>query len=351
MKVVFVDTVLDGHHGKYLESLCKIPNVEKVLIIPNGDFSVTDKRVKIYRYDFKATSWNFFKYIRWVRFVKKICKKENAEAVHFLDGDTIMKFMAIGFKRLHKKIFVTYHNFYYGKLRGICYRRNGAFSEKIVVHTTAVYERIKGVGVNNIEIIEYPSFDCEYLIPMDRLECKEFFGVPKDRFVVGFVGGISKYKGFDLLVELLPRLPSDVLIFVAGKNNDYSKEWLDEIAKVYSKQLIIKEGWLSGDEYCRALVALDALLLLYKDDFYGASGPLADGVVCEKCIITSGNNSLSDMVLQNHLGFVLKEKNAEQFINTLNNSIGFKYDEIARNYKIKIEKKAFMNKYESLYID
>lgn len=345
MKIVLVDAALDGHHSRYIRGICKNKNTEFVLIAPDGDCGLSG--VPVYRYNFNAKKLNLFKYLKWLRFIKKTAKKERADAVHFLDGDTIMKFMALGMGRFRKKLFVTYHNFYHGFLRKTCYKRTSRLSRAVVVHTDAVKRLLNGAGIKNAVKNDYPAFDGEFVKSLSRAECKAAFGLPENKTAVGFVGGISAYKGFDLFLDSLGCETGDVCFFVAGKAMDYSKEYLDKIARDNEGKIVIKEGWLSDEDYCRALAALDVLLLPYDGDFYGASGPLADGAYCEKRIITTKGGGIADIVGENHLGNVLEERSAECLAAAIKEKFG--YDETAKAYAKTVSESAFVDRYRRIY--
>ncbi len=349
MKIVYVDAALDGHHGRYIEGLCKAEGIEKVLIVPHCALGAERDGIKTYRYDFNAKKFNLFNYLKWIGFVRKIFKKEKADAVHFLDGDTIMKFMAVGFGGFRKKLFVTYHNFYAGKLRKICYKRVSRFSRAVIVHTDYAKRLMRAAGVGNVVKNEYPSFDGERLKLVDKRACKTCFGLPDDKLAVGFVGGISAYKGFDLFEKALPILGDDACFFVAGKSTDYGKEYLDGLARDNPQKMFIKEGWLTDEDYVKALCAVDVLLLPYRDGFYGASGPLADGVVLKKFVITCGDNSLSDIVSENGLGFVMKERTPELLVECVEKAKGFSYGEKANAYSEKASEETFLQTYNKIY--
>ena len=163
------------------------------------------------------------------------------------------------------------------------------------------------------------------------------------------IGGISAYKGFDLFEKALPILGNDVCFFVAGKSIDYRKEYLDVLVRDNSQKMFIKEGWLTDDDYVKALCTVDILLLPYQDGFYGASGPFADGSVLKKCVITCGDNSLSDIVSEKGLGFVMKERIPEILVECVEKAKGFSYGENANFYSEKASEKAFIQNYNKIF--
>ena len=345
MKIVLVDAALDGHHARYIRGICSSKNIDFVLIAPDGDCDLAG--VPVYRYNFNAKKLDLFKYFRWLRFIKKIAKKERADAVHFLDGDTVMKFMALGLKRFRKNLFVTYHNFYRGFLRKISYKRTARFSRAIVVHTDTVKRLLTEQKIKNAVRNDYPAFDGEIAKALPVKECKAAFGLPDDKPIVGFVGGISAYKGFDLFLDCLRQECDGVCFFVAGRATDYTKEFLGQVARDNAGKIVIREGWLSNEDYCRALAATDVLLLPYDDNFYGASGPLADGAYCGKRIVTTKGGGIADIVEENHLGTVLKERSAKCLLKEINES--FVYDETAKAYAKTVSAEAFVCRYERIY--
>lgn len=74
--------------------------------------------------------------------------------------------------------------------------------------------------VKNIPIITVPnSTDLSLFYKMDKVECRKKLGIPKDQYVVGFVGGFIERKGDKRLLEAVSQI-DDTYVAFAGKGED-----------------------------------------------------------------------------------------------------------------------------------
>lgn len=74
--------------------------------------------------------------------------------------------------------------------------------------------------VKNIPIITVPnSTDLSLFYKMDKVECRKKLGIPRDQYVVGFVGGFIERKGDKRLLEAVSQI-DDTYVAFAGKGED-----------------------------------------------------------------------------------------------------------------------------------
>lgn len=89
-------------------------------------------------------------------------------------------------------------------------------SDLIIVHTLEskkLMEKTYGVSGSKVKVI--PMGICENPLFLDKEECKEKLGLSGKK-VITLPGFVSKNKGFDLIVALLPQLGKDVHLLIAG---------------------------------------------------------------------------------------------------------------------------------------
>ena len=80
---------------------------------------------------------------------------------------------------------------------------------------------LKSLGfVNSIPIITVPnSTDLSLFYKMDKVNCRKKLGIPKDKYVVGFVGGFIDRKGDKRLLQAVNQI-DDVYVAFAGRGED-----------------------------------------------------------------------------------------------------------------------------------
>ena len=88
----------------------------------------------------------------------------------------------------------------------------------VISVSTKNANRLKELGIfSDIPIIIAPnSVDRELFHPLDRSECRSKLGLPKDKFIVSFVGGFIERKGDKRLLAAVNDL-DDVYLAYAGK--------------------------------------------------------------------------------------------------------------------------------------
>ncbi len=356
-KILLVDASMDGHHIQYIQSIIQegLEDFYYILILPqNAPCIDSTNNTKIFYYDFNPKGKRFLAYNKYLKYIHNIYIKENCNYVHFLDGDTIMKYMAINFGLFNKNVIVTFHNYYKGYLRKISYKRFSKLSHLLIVHTDRVKQSFNNIDIKNVKKVNYPAFiAANTKINNNLIEIKQKFCLPYNKTIVGLIGGISSYKGIDLILEAVPYLNDNICIFLAGKIVDFDKDHLLHVAELYSDKLVFREGWLSDIEYLEALYTCKIVLLPYRDNFYGASGPLADAAWLHKTIVTSdAGGGITEIITDNHLGFTFKSNNIDSLISLLNNQMiyNFQYDHIAINYIQKLSPTVFINTMKKIYL-
>ena len=96
-------------------------------------------------------------------------------------------------------------------------------SDRLIVHNRNMIEILKKNGINENKIVEIPLGSSEPLI-LDKNECKSKLEVSGMKVITIF-GFVSPNKGHDLVIEILPELDKDTILFVAGgaRNEDQEK--------------------------------------------------------------------------------------------------------------------------------
>ena len=356
MKILYVEHSLNGHRKKYLEKLTNNFNNEDchTVIISSED----NNELKQYN-NVELVNSNFtkkrtlFEYKKMLIEILKIANKKNIDIIHFLDGDLYYRFFGLYLNKLNEyKVIITFHHVYmYGWRR----RAIKEILKKInygVVHTQFLKEQLNKIKCNNIYHVEYPVFEYNKIINLNKSECRKALGLDDDEIIITVLGGTQKYKGLNILLEALNKVNKNFRLLIAGKESDFSKEYIEQHISNYKEKVSLMLRRLSDEEYNNVLVSSDIIMLPYLKVFNGASGPLADGVVASKMIIGSDYGSLGDLINKNCIGYTFKTSNSNSLANILENvliSNTFKYNDIANKYRKSLNVKFFIDKYRELY--
>lgn len=112
-----------------------------------------------------------------------------------------------------------------------------------------------------------------------REEARVRLELPADRRVALFLGLIRAYKGVDLLIEAVSRLPaeSDWLLVVAGEPWGDLRPAIEQQVRGLGveERVRLRLGWLPEAEVPRFLAAADLVVLPYRSGSQSAVAPLA----------------------------------------------------------------------------
>lgn len=353
MKVLFVDTSIDGHHQLYLSGLLENCSKQAYAFIPEDeklDCKCEYTKV-IHPIDWQKKSLR--DYLKWIEKIVSLAKKINPDIIHILDGDTIMRYFGLGLRKLDAwPVIITYHHFFEGKMRRLSYKMMLNGKNRIaIVHTGEIKRRLNEYHICNVEHIEYPVFWYKQISNCNSYECKMKLNLPVDIPVLGIIGATDRYKGTMVLLESIKSINTNVCIFFAGKESDIKKEQIEAYNTNPKVKIITRLKWLTQNEYINCLVACDYIVLPYTKEFNGASGPLADGIVANKYIIGSDYGSLGKTITENKLGSVFEVENSKmlaQVINRETKNPGQKEFEYF-HYKEEIKPEKFYEKYRKVY--
>lgn len=351
INVLLVDAALDGHHLNYINGLAKIGGCKIIGLFPKG---IEDKFLpnikKIFRSEYVVRRDGLHGYCKWIKEIGKIIKQERPDVVHFLDGDSIMKYFGFCMKSLNRPIVITYHHFFNGFLRALSYQCM-CHKRYPVVHTELIKEQMTNLGVKNSTHIEYPVFSYDVLIKTETAKAKNMLGIAENEVVLGMIGTINRYKGYDILFEALKYTDKKYHILIAGQPNNYSYEELKKNVEKTGMPSTIIPIRLTEEQYNTMIAASDIIMLPYSAEFNGASGPLADGACCSKLIICSGHGSLGELVRENHIGYTFDTGDYNDLANVLNevDVATFAYDDVANSYRNMLKPERFTSEYETLY--
>lgn len=350
MKVLMIDTALDGHHIAYLKEIVHGCKNDFTLVLPEK----TDefKNLKVITYSpVDLGNKRYLSYINWMRELVKIAKKEKPDIVHFLVGDVYYKYFGSGLEMFRDfRTVMTIHWIRKGYLKRLSLKRFCRQVDFVVVHSSYLLKEVQREGIENSYLIQYPQFKKPNLITKN--EARDYWKINAKVPVILSLGNTREDKGLDVLIKALNKVNHPFHLLVAGKPEKFDASYINAHTQKYASQVTMCLRYLTDKEVELAIMAADIIALPYKASFNGASGPLGEGVSYGKCIIGSDHGNLGDTIHENHLGYTFETENADSLAEVLNEALGQKFilDDKYMAYKESLAPELFVKRYDNLYL-
>ncbi len=348
MKIMYIDTAIDGHHLAYLKTVVDSDNYDSILVLPEIVEDINRNQYTYPYIDFNKK--NIFDYLKWIKSIKQIADKEKPDIIHFLTGDVFYKFFGIGLNAFKKyKTVMTIHWIRSGFLQQMSLKNICKNIDKVIVHSDYLKKEVNQLGILNAHHIEYPMFAQKVLIKKSDA-CKKL-GIDENIPVISCIGNTRYDKGLDILLEALNQVENKFQLVVAGKPEAFDEKFIKENSKNYSDSVFLKLHYLDDDELNTIIASTDIIVLPYRARFNGASGPLVEGVYNDKCIIGSDHGNLGNTIEKNHLGFIFDSENANALSKCINKALEkkFEIDDCYINYQNSLNPQYFKKSYLMLY--
>ncbi len=340
MKIMYVDHSIEGHHLEYLKNLAGQKSYESFAVLPQQVENLEIRQIAYTQLDLKKKKLG--DYLKYMKALKRIAMEEKPDVIHFLDGDSTMRYFHLGyryFKDFHTV--VTFHHLFPGKVRELSIKAILHHVTTAVVHTDEIKEKIAGYGCENVVCIHYPCFLKWKPEPKKK-------NVPKTLLALG---GTRYDKGLDILLNALKAVPEDFRLLIAGKEEFFLNEYIENEIRSYRGKVELILKFLSNEEVTDCLKKADIIVLPYRREFDGASGPLCEGAFLGKMIIGPDHGSLGAEISKNHLGKTFESENTESLTACIRQALTeeFVFDEIAKTYQESLDPQMFLEKHRILY--
>lgn len=350
MKILMIDTDLEGHHIAYLNEIINGCDAEFTLVLPKTIEAFSGSRIITYS-PIDLNKKKFIPFIHWMKELSEIAEKEQPDIIHFLMGDVFYKYFGTGLSLFKKyKTVMTLHWIRPGKLQHISLFSFCKKVDTVVVHSSYLLAELQKLDVHNGVHIEYPQFKRPSNIQVD--EAKQYWKLSPGKPVVLALGSTRPDKGVDILINALNNVHRPFQLLIAGKPEEFDEVYIKEHTQKYASQVVTALRYLTDKEVELAVVAADIIVLPYKYSFNGASGPLGEGVCQEKCIIGSGHGNLGATIQDNHLGYVFQTENSDDLARVIDDALEkqpFYPDSKYRTYKSSLNPALFVKSYNNLY--
>lgn len=349
MKILMIDTALDGHHIAYLGEIVRGCAYDFTLVLPERTKAYGNFKIITYS-SVDLVNKKFIPYLRWMKELAKIAKKEKPDIVHFLVGDVYYKYFGIGLDLFKEyKTIITLHWIRQGALKHFSLKTFCHKVNRVVVHSSYLLKELQKMGINNGGWIEYPQF--KRPSQLTKNEARTYWKIDENIPVILSLGNTRKDKGVDILIEALNKVDCPFQLLIVGKAEEFDEKYINEHTQKYATQVTIYLKYLTDKEVELAITAADIIALPYRYSFNGASGPLGEGVSHEKCIIGPKHGNLGDTIQENHLGYTFETENVDNLAAVLEKAIGQQFlpDDKYKAYKDNLNPRMFIERYNKLY--
>ena len=339
MKILFVEYNVGGHHHVYLHNLVNSTAYDSVVCIRQRD-ELYDCPVY---YSDRIPEEGLRRYLAWLDDVKKAADTEHVDVIMFMEMDGLMKYFGAGLRKLNKyRIVLIHHHYWPGLARKISYRCIDRHVSATVVHTAENKAALEACGVKNVHHFEYPAFGRRYeSVP---------FHTPRKLLAFGTT---RNDKGLDILLEALNGVNAPFLLEIVGHEGKFDRQYIEEHTKNYASSVYTDLRFVNEEEKDEYFKNTDIVVLPYRKEFDGASGPLTEGVNQGKMIIGPDHGSLGRIIREHHLGYTFESENPESLGKVLEQALtdDFGYDDKADSYRNSMSPEYMRWEYEKLFID
>ncbi len=191
-------------------------------------------------------------------------------------------------------------------------------------------EKIK-VIYNGIDIDEYNKNN--FIITREKLN------IPKDAYIIGTIGRLSKQKAPDTFIESAKRIKEKIpnaYFMLVGDGEDYV-EIMKLIDKYNMKNDILITGWV--DNPMEYLQIFDQAMLLSRWEGFGLV--LAEYMIAKKPIIATNVDAIPNIIIDGYNGLVVEKDNIDAIVNAsieINNNIKLSEKLVDNGYKLVNQK-------------
>lgn len=301
-----------GHSVVYRQSLLQIKNT----IHLDVDVNICKK----YRFD--STFLRTFYALR-----KQLLSIPKGNIVHLLFADYYYK---IPFARKYLKrnqTIITLHNYptvWWRKLLLINFCKS---IYVIIVHSEFIKSQLLSIGIKNVICINYPSF-YDYRLIDTKPNIKIKYGIPKNFIILSSLGAIRPDKGLDILLNAFMYINSNIkkriILNIAGISYGYFMpeceiERLCDKYGIENRRLTIRG--LSDKEFMENVIISDILILPYRKEMTGNSGPMTEAIVNKIPCIGPKNSNIGNLITKYNIGNTFEMENAQSLAKAIESTI------------------------------
>jgi glycosyltransferase involved in cell wall biosynthesis len=188
-------------------------------------------------------------------------------------------------------------------------------SDAIFADSRPEKEYLIGRGWNSEVVVGGIGLRLERFPSLDRERSRHRLGLPRDGFVILFLGRKTRYKGLEMCLEAFSALQQkrrDVTFLAVGPETDFSRSLWPEYDGLNG---LVRRGRVSEEERLAALAACDVLVMPSAGEAFGIV--YVEAWAYRKPVIAARIASVSSIVSDGTDGFLVEPGQVGQLIDRL----------------------------------
>jgi glycosyltransferase involved in cell wall biosynthesis len=353
MNILLTDTINEGHHLEYASLLSAgLKSLgHQVFFFGSSELVNKLKSASLIQdgIPFDESTWGgvYFQTedarVRYCRSALKYSLKIQADLCHFLYIDHFIISAACSRILQNKSLSVcaTLHAPYFlpdfaptrvHKLKGMvdltALRFLASCGLRVMVHSEicAAYFNNKFMKTQRFDYVPYP-IKSHNLTVAEKTDLRTRFrtklGLASQNFLLLVFGSTRYDKGADMAIKMLSYLPQQYHLLFAGENTYFSQAYLTGLAAQYGflGRVHFDNRFIPEDEMPAYFFGCDIVLIPYRKNFAGQSGPLTIAGAFGIKVVAPNLPVLAETVLKNQLGYLYPVENVELMADTIQKAI------------------------------
>lgn len=341
-RIVVVDYSSEGHHVSYTSTLLigLIDAGHELFLVGEPEWSNQFSGlvagifpVSISGNNSSRISFEFRKYL-FISRCMRIARTLSPDIIHFLYLDHFVLASACVLRNDYVQMRFTLHWGYmlpefsiglYQKTKNWVERflisRMARYGYRIMVHSDKLRRRLSEATENNL--IDYVPYPLLALNATDRKLARQFVegktGASTDDRIILVFGDTRYDKGADIAVCALSYLPKRYHLLIAGKPGGFAEDELRKLAILsgVGNRVHLELTYIDDEDIPLYFCGVNVVLVPYRRDFSGQSGPLTIAAALNVPIAASNLLVLSETVLKYDLGVVFRPEDPADLAHSL----------------------------------
>ena len=272
---------------------------------------------------------------------------------HLLYADLYYKIPFVSSRLLHRnKTIVTMHSCPNGRVKHWLMKNFCKRVDAVVVHSEYIKQQLENMGLTNVHLIDYPSF-YDYSTIGSRDEVRRKFGFSQHDIVLSALGGIRKDKGLDILLEAFKYINTEskkrIVLNIAGKEGFMTAREVEQKCTELEIRTHLTIRPLTDEEFMENVIVTDYMVMPYRGNMTGNSGPMTEAIVCGIPSVVPANTNLGYIADKESIGFTFIQENAQDLAGILTQILNVTCQSYPSNYSKRLTTNMFRQAYTKVY--
>lgn len=357
MKVLIQDEISTGHHISYFKSLIfglSNPKIKYYLATPYSIIeeasSDSGSHYHCILMDASEKSNVMASLKNYIKIIKML-NREKIDLLHNLYIDRRILWLIPILMLTRTRIVSTLHWVYFFEQNGsklsklkrrleLCILRLFKRRITLIVHSDSSRTVLNNFGMTSVEHIPYPA-EISSRVSGNKVVSGEIL----------IFGGTRYDKGSDIAIKSLKYLNPYFKIKIVGKEEDIKYSDLIKIAELDGvlDRVKFSPDFVSDDAMYSAFSSAEFVLIPYRKNFSGQSGPLMTAAAMGKRVIASDLPAFRENIYRYRLGHVFEPENIEDMARVINGALDSPFDPLTERFLLDHSREKFAQRHEQLY--